>query len=542
MTFFFLYIALITSSLSFFLTHTMEQPPGRIMDRIITAVKKGDLAQIKDIHRNNPTISFTHINLNGAPLIHVAAATHNVSIMDYLITQVGLNPKTPFHGQTILHTAAQEGSVPMSRYLIEKNILDKNSTDLRGKTALDIAKARKKSSVINYLLLDPTVVLAQQLKKAHDKKQVLSKFVTVHKHNTQCTICCEEKHFKEFSVLECEHSYCTDCITQHIIHAIASENSESVRCPTPECKKPLGPQDTNALLADNTPIKTKLSQLQFKTWLMQQKNRAACPTPNCPFIFINERTDQFTMQCPSCKNIYCAKCNAPHCARISCEQAKENKTVIADKEGQEKATQRWKEQNSRPCPQCNVSIEKSEGCNHMKCRTCKHEFCWQCMQPYEVKGHGPFGCSLAATQPAMPNPKRITNEQVSPLNYHLFFTRDPLGFKNLLSSRLIHTEFFERFKRLSCQQQDEWSARVSQKIENSFSPFFSQDKAWLDALESIEGIAIEPESDFDDSDNDSFAFLNGIRITNAIQLRIILGLLAHQHNHDNHVADPDEPS
>lgn len=535
MTFFFLCIALIASSLSF-LTHTMEQPPGRIADRIITAVKKGDLDQIKDIHRNNPTVSFAHINLNGTPLIHVAATTDNASVMDYLITQIGLNPKTPFHGQTILHTAAAEGSVPMSRYLIENNIFDKNTIDLRGKTALDIAKTNNKFALINYLVptpLNPTITFAQHLKKAGDKKQVLSNFVMAHKHHTQCTICCEEKHFKEFSVLECEHSYCTNCITQHIIHAIASENSENVRCPRPSCKKPLEPKDTNALLADNMQLKTKLIQMQFKTWLMQQKNRTACPTPNCPFIFINERIDQFTMQCPSCDTSYCAKCLTQHSARITCQEAKENKTVIADKEEQEKATQRWKEQNSRPCPQCKVSIEKSEGCNHMVCRTCKHEFCWQCMKPYSAKGHGPFGCSLANPPPAAASHQRMPTEQVSRMNAHLFFTRDPIGFKSLLDDELIHAEFFERFKRLSCEKQDEWSARVTHKIEASFLAFINRNQTWLDALAFVEGARSEPQSDF----NEEFHFRPNFITENNMEFLLLLIRLNHLHNHHNHNAD-----
>ena len=39
----------------------------------------------------------------------------------------------------------------------------------------------------------------------------------------------------------------------------------------------------------------------------------------------------------------------------------------------------WILANTRKCPNCNTRIEKNQGCNHMTCRLCKHEFCWTCM-------------------------------------------------------------------------------------------------------------------------------------------------------------------
>jgi ariadne-1 len=41
-------------------------------------------------------------------------------------------------------------------------------------------------------------------------------------------------------------------------------------------------------------------------------------------------------------------------------------------------TSAWIKQNTKPCPQCNVNIEKNQGCNHMTCSRCRFEFCWMC--------------------------------------------------------------------------------------------------------------------------------------------------------------------
>lgn len=40
--------------------------------------------------------------------------------------------------------------------------------------------------------------------------------------------------------------------------------------------------------------------------------------------------------------------------------------------------------NHKCCPACFVEIEKNGGCNHMKCRMCNNNFCWQCGQFSEL--------------------------------------------------------------------------------------------------------------------------------------------------------------
>jgi hypothetical protein len=39
----------------------------------------------------------------------------------------------------------------------------------------------------------------------------------------------------------------------------------------------------------------------------------------------------------------------------------------------------WMMDNTKACTKCGVSIQKNEGCNHMTCKSCKHEFCWVCL-------------------------------------------------------------------------------------------------------------------------------------------------------------------
>lgn len=38
----------------------------------------------------------------------------------------------------------------------------------------------------------------------------------------------------------------------------------------------------------------------------------------------------------------------------------------------------------KQCPMCGVYIERNQGCAQMLCKSCKHTFCWYCLQNLDV--------------------------------------------------------------------------------------------------------------------------------------------------------------
>ena len=64
---------------------------------------------------------------------------------------------------------------------------------------------------------------------------------------------------------------------------------------------------------------------------------------------------------------------------ITCDEYDE--FLEEDMEG-EFRSEYWKECYTKPCPNCGISIEKSDGCDHMTCAYCYYEFCWICLADY----------------------------------------------------------------------------------------------------------------------------------------------------------------
>ena len=67
--------------------------------------------------------------------------------------------------------------------------------------------------------------------------------------------------------------------------------------------------------------------------------------------------------------------------------------------------QRWIDNNSKPCPNCTVPIEKNGGCDIMNCRVCNHRFLWSTGQ----------SLSLRWNPPPLLRP-RINNQKYPPTN------------------------------------------------------------------------------------------------------------------------------
>eukprot|EP01006_Ploeotia_vitrea_P054532 TRINITY_DN67895_c9_g4_i1.p1 TRINITY_DN67895_c9_g4~~TRINITY_DN67895_c9_g4_i1.p1 ORF type:complete len:724 (-),score=113.16 TRINITY_DN67895_c9_g4_i1:70-2241(-) len=104
------------------------------------------------------------------------------------------------------------------------------------------------------------------------------------------------------------------------------------------------------------------------------------------------------IQCPGCSLQFCPVCLGPSHLNLTCYQvqvwrARQNVRDLTRKDNLSEEEQKmlaehamneaWKMNNTLPCPQCKSPIEKKGGCRHMTCARCKHQFCWECLDPWK---------------------------------------------------------------------------------------------------------------------------------------------------------------
>jgi hypothetical protein len=85
--------------------------------------------------------------------------------------------------------------------------------------------------------------------------------------------------------------------------------------------------------------------------------------------------------CPKCYTKFCSGCDLAAHGPASCSELEDWDFIGGFKESEEEDSQTKAliALTTKACPNCAKPIEKNEGCLHMTCFGCRHEFCWVCM-------------------------------------------------------------------------------------------------------------------------------------------------------------------
>eukprot|EP00038_Savillea_parva_P028832 m.67246 g.67246 ORF g.67246 m.67246 type:complete len:525 (+) comp8422_c0_seq4:106-1680(+) len=207
----------------------------------------------------------------------------------------------------------------------------------------------------------------------------------------ECPVCWEDK--EAVSRLDCGCVVCNDCLREYVQAEVMEKGRADIPCPS--CDKLMNEFIITELLQsdpDNAVPFRKYQAALARQFVAGNKVVKFCPGPDCDNAIrissITATHRPFAVTC-ACGFDWCFSCaQMPH-KPVRCELLSRWLKKNAD----DSETSNWMAANTKECPKCQSTIEKSGGCNHMVCNTCKHDFCWVCQGPWAPHGSSWYNCN-----------------------------------------------------------------------------------------------------------------------------------------------------
>ncbi|TEY63941.1 hypothetical protein BOTCAL_0149g00220 [Botryotinia calthae] len=208
-----------------------------------------------------------------------------------------------------------------------------------------------------------------------------------------CDICCEDEPGLQSFAMKCGHRYCVNCYNHYLIQKIKEEGEAArIQCPHDGCRRIMDSHSLDLLVAAD--LKSRYHELLTRTYVEDKEFLKWCPAPDCQnAIECGIKKKDLDKVVPTvvcdCKHRFCFGCILADHQPAPCTLVKKWLKKCAD----DSETANWISANTKECPECNSTIEKNGGCNHMTCRKCKHEFCWMCMGLWSEHGTSWYNCN-----------------------------------------------------------------------------------------------------------------------------------------------------
>lgn len=234
--------------------------------------------------------------------------------------------------------------------------------------------------------------------KVFDDAHVVNPFASCRKQGTnsnqvrefECEICCLPFTRNFMTGLGCQHHFCKGCWTEYLRSKIMDQGmSQTISCPAYGCEICVTDEMVMSLITDKK-VRRKYLHLISNTFVECNSLLRWCPAPNCLNVIKVQFSDARPVKC-TCGKEFCFKCGESWHDPVLCVYLKRWIKKCDD----DSETYNWIAANTKECPLCQATIEKDGGCNHMVCRSssCKHEFCWVCLGPWEPHGSSWYQCS-----------------------------------------------------------------------------------------------------------------------------------------------------
>mmetsp|Transcript_26066 Transcript_26066/g.68395 ORF Transcript_26066/g.68395 Transcript_26066/m.68395 type:complete len:528 (-) Transcript_26066:382-1965(-) len=208
----------------------------------------------------------------------------------------------------------------------------------------------------------------------------------------ECPICMEDFAADRVTRLDCRCTVCTDCLTEYVTGEVL-EYRAAIPCPS--CDKLVDHTTLTELLqaipGDTIPFR-KYQAAVARLFVKGNRLVKFCPGVDCELaVRISSAASAHRPLPVRCTggHEFCFACKEiPH-SPVRCELYNRWRKKNED----DSETTNWMAANTKECPKCRSTIEKNGGCNHMKCNSCAHDFCWICLGPWAPHGSSWYNCN-----------------------------------------------------------------------------------------------------------------------------------------------------
>uniref|UniRef100_H3CIB2 E3 ubiquitin-protein ligase RNF144B n=1 Tax=Tetraodon nigroviridis TaxID=99883 RepID=H3CIB2_TETNG len=186
-----------------------------------------------------------------------------------------------------------------------------------------------------------------------------------------CKLClCEQPTTATRPLQSCGCVFCAACLQQYVQLAIVEGGGAPITCPDMACRRSGALLDSEiATLASEDQLEL-YRRLSFERGVKLDPSKAWCPVLECQAVCS-------LVPCTTCRSVFCSACREAWGEGHACS---EQQPMMSPALSHGTRSDGDSDPPIKQCPVCGVYIERNQGCAQMLCKSCKHTFCWYCLQ------------------------------------------------------------------------------------------------------------------------------------------------------------------
>ncbi|XP_041951685.1 probable E3 ubiquitin-protein ligase RNF144A-B [Alosa sapidissima] len=201
-----------------------------------------------------------------------------------------------------------------------------------------------------------------------------------------CKLCLGEFTPEHMTALtHCHCVFCTVCLKQYVELLIKEGLQTDIGCPDSACPQQGLLTESEVELLVPSEVLQRYQRLRFEREVLLDPWRTWCPSSSCQAVCQLQKDG--AQDVPSVQRVRCLVCSTEFCSACRTQwhqdqPCQESGLITSLLPGDISPFCKIEDEDApiKRCPRCKVYIERDEGCAQMMCKSCKHAFCWYCLE------------------------------------------------------------------------------------------------------------------------------------------------------------------